>query len=338
MSSSIVPRLRALVCAFACVFLAFSISAAAQDSAKKDQAPQISDGERNAIEKIKTASGADAKLKASSEYVKKFAKSPMRPNVAGHVADEIIAVKDNNQKISLAQNFMSVFNQPDEADLIKPTLIEGYLGANKFDEAVTESQKHLEKNPDDVITLTQLAWAGAMQAQKQAANPKLLQTASAAGAKAVELMEADKKPERMDAANWAGYRNSWLPRLYQAQGVIMYYSNDKVGAKDKLEKAAGIEPYEPSTLLLLSDIANAEYQDLAKRYQTEKKSDLLTQALSRLDETIDYLARAAAATEGNAQYQATNQQLMENLKAYYSFRYEGKMDGLNELLKKYKKP
>jgi hypothetical protein len=303
----------------------------------KDQ-PQVSEAEQKAIEKINTASGAEAKMKAASEYAKKYSKSPVRTRVAGFVADEIIAVKDNGQKLSLAQSFQSTFNQPHEVDMIKPALVDAYLNSGKFDEALSESAKHLERNPDDVVMLTQLTWAGANQAQKQAATPKLLQASSQAAAKAIELMEADKKPERMTAENWTAYRNSWLPRLYQAQGIIMYFGDNKAGAKEKLEKAVGFDPYDPSTLMLLVNLTNDEYQDLAKRYQAEKKSETLNQALAKMDEVIDWLARAVAATDGNAQMQTTHQQLMDNLKQYYTFRHEGKTDGLDALVKKYQKP
>ncbi len=334
MRSTFLLTLRmATVCALA---LAFVSPFLAQDQ-KKDQ-PQISEGEQKAIEKIKSASGADAKMKAASEYVKKYSKSPMRQQIAGYVADEIIAVNDSGQKILLAQNFQSTFNQPAEADMIKPALVEAYLNSGKYDEALSESSKHLERNPDDVVMLTQLAWAGATQAQKQTASPKLLQTSSQAAAKAIELMEGDKKPERMTPENWTTYRNSWLPRLYQAQGIIMYFSNDKAGAKEKLEKAAGFDPYDASTLMMLVNICTDEYQTIAQKYQTEKKPELLNQALAKMDEAIEWLARAAAATEGKPELQTMNQQLMDNLKQFYSFRHDGKTDGMNELVKKYKKP
>ncbi len=338
MKSICVPITRALtVCALTIALLTV-LSTAALSFPFQEAQPQVSEDERKAIDKVNTASGADAKLKAAGDYLKKYSKSPLRPRLAGHVADEIISLKDNGQKISLAQNYQSIFNQPNEADLIKPALVEAYLNSGKVDEALSESSKYLERNPDDVIMLTQLAWAGANQAQKQTASPKLLQASSDAATKAIGLMEADKKPERMTPENWTGYKNSWLPRLYQAQGVIMASNNNKAGAKEMLEKAAGFDPYEPSVLLLLVNLSNEEYQELAKRYQTEKKQDVLTKALAKMDEVIDWLARAVAATDGNAQTKETHDQLLDNLKQYYSFRHDGKTDGMNELIQKYKKP
>jgi len=303
----------------------YSVSASTfslQQDQSKEKEIQVSEDERKALEKVNAAPSADAKLKAGSDYLKKYSKSPLRPRVAGNVADSIIALKDITQKISLAQNYQSVFNQPSETDMIKPALIEAYLNAGKTDEALNESAKYLERNPDDVIMLTQLAWAGANQAQKQSASPKLLEASSKAATKGIELMEADKKPERMTADEWNKYRNSWLPRLYQADGVIMFYSNNKAAAKEKLEKAAGFDPYDPPTLILLVNLSNDEYQELAKRYQTEKKPDVLNKALAKIDEVIDWMARAVAATDGNAQYKQTNDELRENLKQYYSFRHD----------------
>ncbi|MBO0797243.1 MAG: hypothetical protein J2P31_00315 [Blastocatellia bacterium] len=327
-----------VVCALAISLASLTRASSVLQDQKKDQMPQVSEDEQKALAKINAASGADAKLKAAADYLKKYSKSQMRPRVAGVIADEIGAVKDNSQKIALAQSFESTFNQPNEADLIKPALVEAYLNSGKIDEALKESSKYLEKNPDDVIMLTQLAMAGMNQAQKQAASPKLLQESSNAAAKAAELMETDKKPERMSADAWNTYRNTWLPRIYQAQGIILFFSNDKAKSREQLEKAVGIDPYEPNTLLLLVNVTNEEYQDLAKKYQAEKNPDILNQALSKLDETINYMARAVAATDGNAQFQDVNKQLKENLKQYYEFRHDGKTDGMEELIKKNKKP
>lgn len=344
MKSGLAPKIRALVMTVCAILACPAALAAIQDKQEsKDDAPKISDGEQKAIEKINAAGSVAEKLKAAAEYIKKNGKSQMRPRVAAYVSDEIAKVTDYNQRIGFVENFTKTFNLPEEADLIKPTLIDSLIGSNKFEEAFNEGSKHIERKPDDVIVLTQLAWAGANQARTQFQSNQpppaaMLQKASEAGAKAVELLEGDKKPEGMDATFWNNFRNAWLPRLYQAQGVMLYVNNDKAGAKDKLEKAAGLDPYDPPTLLMLSDILSAEYTKLGERYQAERKQALLTEALQKMDELIEWLARAAAATEGDAKYQALNGQLMDQLKNYFAFRHEGKTDGMTELIQKYKKP
>lgn len=344
MKAKLAPSVR-MVSLLVSVMMVFSVAlASVQDKPQpKNDAPKTSEGEQKAIQKINAASGVSEKLKASAEYLKKNGKSQMRPRIAAYVAEEIARVTDHNQRVSLIETFTKTFNQPEEADLVKPSLIESLLNTNKLDEGFSEAAKYLEKKPDDIGVLTNLVWVGANHAQQRAqagqpAPAPILQKASEAGARAVELMEGDKKPEKMDAEFWNKYRESWLPRLYQAQGVILYVNNDRAGAKDKLEKAVGLDPYDPPALLMLSNIVNDEYTKLGEQYKAEKKQAVLNQALQKMDELIDWLARAAAATEGNAQYQALNGQIMEQLKAYYSFRHEGKTDGLKELVQKYKKP
>jgi hypothetical protein len=323
----------------AALFLSVSL-AMAQDKQQKDQPkdqPKVSDGERQAAQKINAAQGPDAKLKAAVEYLKKNSKGGLRPQVAENIANEIGMVNDPGQRLSLIGEYNKAFNQPAEADLIKPTMIEALSRQNKFEEVVAEGGKYLEKNPEDVVVLTLVAYAGANLTQKNPSNAAAVQTATKTGAKAVELMEADKKPEKMNAEYWNNFRNSWLPRLYQAQGVVHFFTNNKPAAKESLEKSMGLDPYDANTLMMLSNIQSDEYQALATKYQTEKKSALLDQALARMDELVDTLARAAAAMEGDARYQQMQPQVMEQLKQYYSFRHDNKTDGLKELIEKYKK-
>jgi hypothetical protein len=344
MKSELAPKLRALVMAVCAMLASSAALAAIQDKQQsKDDAPKVSEGEQKAIEKIKSASGVSEKLKASQEYLKKNGKSQMRPRVAAYVSDEIAKVTDHNQRVGFAESYSKTFNLPEEVDLVKPSLIESLISSGKFEEAYSEGSKFIDRKPDDVIALTLLAWAGANQAQKlsqsnQAPPAPMVQKVTASGSKAVDFLEGDKKPESMDPAFWNNFRNSWLPRLYQAQGVILYVSNDKAAAKEKLEKAAGLDPYDPPTLLMLSGILNDEYTKLGERYQTEKKQAILNEALQKMDELIECMARAAAATESNPQYQPVNAQIMDQLKQYYAYRHEGKTDGLKELIQKHKKP
>lgn len=302
----------------------------------KNQQPQLSDGERKAAEKINTAKDPEAKMKAASEFIKKNPKSAIRGKVAEVVADFVAFGQNSQQVASLCRNFISVFNTTEEGDLVRPGLVDALFKLEKWDEALEEGNQYLQRNPEDVTVLISIAWAGANQLQKGVKNDKLTKAATDASASAVELMEQDKRPKRFDDKSWGEYRNSWLPRLYQARG-LMLVSTNRNEAKENLEKAAGLEPYDPGTLMMLVNISNEEYQDLAKRYQAERKSDLLDKAVEKMDEVIDWMARAVAATEGVAQMQQANQQLRENLNAYYGFRHDGKTDGVNQLVEKYKK-
>ena len=334
MESKLAPVFRGmLVCAFALICL--SAIAAAQD--KKDQGPALSGDERAALEKLVKAQGLEAKTKAAAEYAKKFPKGVKRAEVAGTIANEIYKIQDNNLKIKAAEEYSKMFNQPGEPDLVRPSLIEAYFATNKFDQALDESAKYLEKNPEDVTIHVQITWAGATQTQKQAASPKLMKAAVDSAAKGAELMEADKKPGWMADDKWKDYKNSWLWRLYAARAVVLNQNGQKAEAKESAEKAIGLESNDLGTLLLLVNLSNDEYQTIAQKYQTEKKPELMDKALEKMDEVIDWLARGVAACEGNAQLKATQDQLMDNLKQYYSFRFNGKLDGLQSMVEKYKK-
>lgn len=309
-----------------------------QEQKPAPAAPQVTDAERKAIEKINTGANPEAKMKAAGDFLKKHAKSSMRPRVATYVADEISRVTNRQQRGSLIQSYLSLFNLPEEGDQVRPLLIDDLLEAGKFDQALGEASQYLARNPDDVPVHISIAWAGANQVQKQAASPKLMEAANISSAKAVEMMEADQRPARFTPESWTTYRDSWLYRLYQARGLMLYTANDKAQAKENLEKSAGLEPYDPSTLMMLVNITNEEYQTLAQQYQKEKKEELLTKALERMDEVIEWLARAVAATDGKEELKTVNQSSRENLEAYYSFRHEGKTDGLKALIDKFRRP
>lgn len=334
MNSKFAPVFRGmLVCAFALMCL--SAVAVAQD--KKDQGPAVPGDERSAIEKLMKAQNQEAKTKAAAEYAKKFPKGVKRAEVAGTVANEIYKIQDNNLKIKAAEEFSKMFNQPGEPDLVRPSLIEAYFATNKFDQALDESAKYLERNPDDVTIHVQITWAGATQAQKQAATPKLMQAAVQSAAKGAELMEADKKPNWMADDKWKEYKNNWLWRMYAARAVVLNQNGQKAEAKESAEQAIGLEPNDIGTLFLLVNLADGEYQELAQKYQADKKPELMNKALEKMDELIDWLARGVAACEGNAQLKPAQDQLMDSLKQYYSFRFNGKTDGLPALIEKYKK-
>jgi hypothetical protein len=323
-----------IVCAALALLGVLAVSA---QEKPKDQ-PKVSEEEGKALQKINAAPSTAEKVKLAVEFNKKFKKSSLRGKLADYLSGQINNEKDPKQKMQLAQQFTAAFDQPGEADLVKPALIDAYVQQEKFDEAYAEGEKYLAAHPDDAFIHAQLGYSGAFQVQKQGPTWKHAQAANQHLAKALEMLEADKKPERTDAKYWADYRNAQLPRLYQAQGVLAYLANDRAKAKDSLEKSVGLDQYDLQTLALLGNIANDEYNDLAKQYQATRKADLLNKALEKMDEVIDWYARGVAAAEGNPQMQNMQQQMLEQLKQYYAFRHDGKTDGLQELINKYKKP
>lgn len=327
------------VCAVAFLLCAQITAAASLTTQEKPkEQPKISEDEAKALQKINAATNTAERTKLTVEFIKKFKKTTQRAKLAEYLSNQIINEKDPSVKLQTAQQFGATFDQPGEADLVKPALIDAYAQQSKFDEAYSEGAKYLATQPDDVFVFAQLGFAGAQQIQKNGPTWKHAKAAADYASKAVELMEADKKPPKTEAKFWADYRNAWLPRIYQANGLIAYFTGERAKAKDSLEKSAGLDQYDVSTLAMLGNIANDEYNELAKKYQAERKSDVLDKALAAMDEVIDWYARGVAAADGNAQLKAMSDQIMEQLKQFYGFRHDGKTDGLQELINKYKKP
>lgn len=322
------------------VWLTPGFAALPQDKPKEQPKEQtkISPDEEKAVQKINAATSTAEKTKLTAEFLKKFKKTALRGKLSDYLSGQIAIEKDPNVKAQAAQQFMSMFDQPGEAELVKPALIDAYVLQGKFDEAYSEGEKYLATHPDDVFIYSQLGFSGAQQVQKNGKTWKHTANAAKYAAKAVEMLEGDQKPAKANPQDWTNYRNAWLPRIYQATGLIYFYTEDRAKSKEYLEKSFGLDPYEVSTLAMLGNIANDEYTELAKRYQTERKSEILEKALERMDELIDWYARGVAASDGKPEMREMRGQILEQLQEFYKFRHDGKLDGLDALLAKYKKP
>src|SRR3954471_7975753 len=144
-------------CALACAFVSgVSMTAAAQDDKGKQADVKVSGGERDALTKIEKAKGAEAKLQAGADFVRKYPKSPLRPKVAQTVADEIAKTSDEQLKISLAETYLGFFNEPSEAALVNDALLNAYINAGHTAEAFKMGGARLAKSPDDVDLLRSL--------------------------------------------------------------------------------------------------------------------------------------------------------------------------------------
>ena len=330
----------------ACVWLAgaaasASVWSAGQDKPQPDKAkqegPKLSGDEAKAATKVNTATDASAKLQAADEFVKKYPKSEVRGQVARHVAVHIGNVQDAGQRISLSEKFLTTFNAPDEADLVARTLLDAYLDVSRDADAFRAGAAWLQKNPDDVDVLRRLSVAAGNAAIKN--NNDFVPQGRQYAAKAIELIEADKKPAAWEAAQWAEYKTKWLPAIYREAGVLAIRANDRAAAKANMEKAAALKSADPAVYLLLSDIGNQEYNEAAKAYQAmpagAEKNARLKEIQGQLDRLIETYAQAVATLEGNAQYDQARQQMRQDLESYYKYR-RGSTQGMQELIDKYK--
>jgi hypothetical protein len=321
------------------VMLNTSLTARVITPQDKNNKSKISADEAKAVKAVEAAPDVNAKFAAAEVFAKKYPKSNARQYVAQYIVDQILGVKEPDQKLALAQKFPAVFTEPAEVITIKPALIDAYVQLKRFDEAFADGGAHLAKNADDIQVLVILAIAGTEQAK--ARNAKYVKASSQYGAKAIELIEANKKAANMDDSVWARQK-ALLPQLYQEMGIISLVEGNATEAQAKLEKSLKLAPGDPFNYVLLGSLTNDEYQKAAQNYRNmpdgKGKDDTLQKASALLDKVIDQYAHAVALSEGKPQYQALHDQVLQDLSAYYSYRHNKSTDGLQKLIDSYKLP
>jgi hypothetical protein len=306
-------------------------------SQEKTDQPKVSAAEQKAADAITAAPDPAAKLKAGAAFVKKYPKSALRARVAEALAEVIDDVKDATLKITLAQEYRTIFKEPSDQELIVTVLIDGLAEAKRLDEAFAAGAEFLKTNPDSVRVLVKLMVLGTEQAKQRNGNfvPQSLQY----GAHAIELIEAKKMPAGMDEASWKYYETN-LASWHQSMGILNLVKGDRAEARNRFTKASEIAPKDAFNYLMLVDIFDTEYQDLAKRYQAmpsgNAKNAEYPKVVAALDKVIDTLARAIATAEGDARLAPARQQALKDLEIYYKYRHDNSTEGMQQLIDKYK--
>ena len=306
-------------------------------SARVIAQPKVPDDELKAYQLIDTASDAAGKAKAAADAVKKYPKSPLRRMAALKISDQIHEITDGEQKVVLAQQFKSIFDSPDEEEMIMPVLLVGYADAKKPDDAFSNGGTYLGQHPDSVGVLIELMFIATDQAKQK--NGKFVAQGEQFGTHGAELIEANKKPASMDDATWKEYRDL-LPRVYQSLGILSMVKSDNAAIQARMTRASELDPKDPLNFLFLATAINNDYQQAAKKYQGmpdgADREAQLKKFFALLDRLIDADAHFLALSDGNAQLANVRQQEMQYLETNYKFRHEGKTDGMQQLIDKYK--
>jgi hypothetical protein len=237
----------------ACALLAFTVSAvaapgtataaAARRATQDKKEAKVSDAEAKLVDKMVKAPDAASRLTAAEEFAKKFPKSSLRAEVVEKFAAEISAVPDAAQKITLAERYMELFKGAGEGERLTPALVEWYVAAERFDDAFRVGSAWLSKNPNDVRVLSTLSFHAISLAQRN--NPKFIAQGQPYGVKAIELLEAGTRPADMTDSDFQEFKTSWLPQLYQTQGLVALVSGNTADAVVKLQKAVSLKPADP---------------------------------------------------------------------------------------------
>ena len=312
----------------------FAVAAAAQPDKSK-----VTGGERDAAQKIDKATGAQAKLSAAADFVKKYPQSSLRRQIAESIAQVIAQTSDHQAKATLAQTFLGIFNQPEEAQLVTLALLTSYMNTGQTQDAMRLGAEWLVKNPDDIAVLQNLTILASGEAIK--GNNAFIKQGREYGAKAIALAESDRIPAGYDAAKWPELKKEALVSLYRETGILAFKAGDTTAAIPLFEKAIELGTADAAIYLLLTDLHNDVYETAAKAAMTApsaEKQAATQKAETALDRVIDSAARAIGFTDGKPEFAQANAALRERLTPYYKYRHNNSTEGMAQLIEKYKKP
>jgi len=302
------------------------------------QAPdlKLSPEEQNLAKAIMAAPDTAAKLKAAGTLINKHPKTLIRPRVAESIADAINQEKDAAQRIQLAGEYQKIFDQESEQELIGSVLVAAYADAGQSDQAFATGAPLLAKQPNSLRVLTRLTFAATEEEKKK--NEKFADQGVQYGTRAIEILEADKKPDDMSDSSWTYYK-TLLPNLYQSVGSLNLMKGNRAEAKAKFTKASALMPTDAFNYFMLAGIANDEYNTEAARVRAlpegAAKQEAMQKVIPLLDQVIEAYAHALAASESDARFAQARQGYLEDFQTYYKFRHHS-TEGMQQLIDKYK--
>ncbi len=313
--------------------------APAQQTDKKDDKIKVSSGENDLAKKLQDEKlPLDKKFEIAQKLLEKYPKSQLRPRFAEYLLGVISDLKDPEQRISQVETFLGVFTDAGEQEMAVPALVDAYQAAKRWDDAFGLAPRALEKKPDNVVLLTQLAIGGTDLA-RSGKKDYFDQTKQYTN-KGIELMLADKKPGNVSASEWADFKKQWLPQLYYSQGLQAALGGNPKDARASYQKGIALNPTDPYGYFLSGILANEEYQELVKQYKVTPAGPAqdakLKEVHSKMDEVIELYAQTIALADGKPAYKAISEGLLQDVQAYYKVR-KGSLDGLQALINKYKK-
>lgn len=329
----------------AALVLAISISSVAfaetssNALAQAKPTPNAPEAEVNAVTAINGAPDAAAKLTLAEAFVKKYPKSTLRLELAQYLASEVARVSDVNQRLTFAERLNKLFSSDAELNSIRPVLIDSYVRAKRIDDAFSLGATILAKQPDNVGVLATLALVGTEEIKRK--NSKYSTQTLQYGLKAIELIEANRKPADLDDAAWA-HQTSLLPHLYLGMGALALAGGKPAEARPRLEKAIALNPTEPTAYVFLGGLVDDEYAAVAQSLQAmpegKQKQEGLKKATELMDKVIDLYARGLGAASDKAEYKPLYDQVLESITPYYKYRHNRSTDGLQQLIDTYKVP
>jgi hypothetical protein len=144
----------------------------------------------------------------------------------------------------------------------------------------------------------------------------------------------------MSDADWASYKQRFLPKAHQSLGLIAYVTADMNGAEAHLVKAATLNPTDPFNHFFLGAVAENRYRKVAEKFnalpQSEKATPegkkLVDESAAHEDALIAHFVKVVALSDGKPEYAQLLAQARPSLEEHYKHRNKNSLDGLDAMI------
>jgi hypothetical protein len=318
-----------------------SASVAASGSSQQAGAQQdikLKKDEFDAFKAVENATGIDAKFVAAKAFTAKFPSSAAADSVEQVVADAIAAAPTDPKFATYVADFKALYPASTRGGNLQILLLDQFVSAGDWASSSKVGEEYLSKWPDDVRVHFRLLEVGLEAAKKQ--DGSLVPSANKHGVRAVELFKADTRPPGTSDADWATYKQRFLPKALQSLGLLAYVTANFDGAEAHLKEAATLNPTDPFNHFFLGAVAETRYRDVAEKFNALPQKDkgtpeakkLVEQSAAREDELIGHFVKVMALADGKPEFSQLVSQAKPALEEHYKHRHNNSLDGLDAMI------
>ena len=294
--------------------------------------------EATAYAPIEKAATVDESIAAAKAFIAKYPKSAALPQVEIALYNKIVATPKDDKRLAYNASFREIFPASDRNADLDRSMVDYYIAKGDMATIAKVSEAYLVKHPDDVTTHYLLLRIAVDGLKRQ--DGSMLQSGQTHGKRAIELLEGATPPVGFkDPAEWQKYKDENLGLAYQSYGIIGLATGDSAMASTYLTKATVASPTDPLNFLFLASLKENEYEALAKQFNAmpdRKSADakkVLESANAKVDEMIPLYAKAFVLSENKPEFAPINTNAKQGLEEHYKQRHDGKLDGLDAVLK-----
>lgn len=320
------------------ITLAIAILFVASIASAQEQSITVPPEELKAYEPIRDAQTFDAAIAAARTFFEKYPNSAAKPQIEIDLFNRIVDSPRDASRLEKIAAFKTLFPQSERLADLEFGMLGYYFEQSDYPKIFSAGEAFLTKHPNDVEAHYLLLRA-AVDALKSN-NTSYVAKGKEHGMRAVELLNQPTRPERFSTdAAWTTFKSESLPLAYQSLGLIGLATGDGALAGEYLQKAVDSNPADPLNFFFLANYRYMEYNALAERFnamgdrQSDEAKKMLDDANAKVDEVIRLLVKTVAISEADPRFAPIAQQARPMLEESYKQRHDGKLDGLDTMIK-----